>query len=148
MTRYHRLGEIPSKRHITFTKPDGSLYYEQLVSTEGFSSVYSLTYHVHRPTRVLEMGQTINVAPKFLDNSLMVNRSFEGFKVAASDDFLESRKVVLGNDHTLISLAAPTQSMSSYFFKNVDFIYASVLIAENQIEEAILHLLAANAHGI
>jgi homogentisate 1,2-dioxygenase len=67
------------------------------------------------------MGQTINVAPKFLDNSLMVNRSFEGFKVAASDDFLESRKVVLGNDHTLISLAAPTQSMSSYFFKNAQF---------------------------
>jgi homogentisate 1,2-dioxygenase len=43
MPVYHSLGAIPPKRHTQFRKPDGSLYAEELVSTEGFSSLYMLT---------------------------------------------------------------------------------------------------------
>jgi len=46
MPHYHSLGKFPSKRHVQFAKPEGGLYSEQLVSTEGFSDLYSLTYHV------------------------------------------------------------------------------------------------------
>ena len=42
MPQYHKLGSIPSKRHTQFRKPDDTLYQEELVSTEGFSSIYSL----------------------------------------------------------------------------------------------------------
>ena len=31
MPIYHKLGNIPPKRHTQFRKPDGSLYAEQLV---------------------------------------------------------------------------------------------------------------------
>ena len=79
MARYHRLGKVPQKRHITFKKPDGSLYSEQLISSEGFASEYSLSYHVHRPTRVLSIDKSIDVSPKYINNDLMVNRSFQGF---------------------------------------------------------------------
>jgi homogentisate 1,2-dioxygenase len=44
MPHYHRLGSVPPKRHTQFRKPDGSLYQEELVSTEGFSNNYSLVY--------------------------------------------------------------------------------------------------------
>ncbi|MFM7855359.1 MAG: homogentisate 1,2-dioxygenase, partial [Flammeovirgaceae bacterium] len=44
---YHRLGKIPAKRHTQFRQPDGSLYKEELVSSEGFSSIYSNLYHIH-----------------------------------------------------------------------------------------------------
>lgn len=118
MSRYHSLGQLPSKRHITFFKEDGSLYSEQLISTEGFSAEYSLTYHIHRPTRVLAIDLVIDISPKFVDNELMINRSFKGFKIDAFDDYLESRQLVLGNEDVLISLAAPRQSMNTYFFKN------------------------------
>ncbi len=30
MPVYHRLGKVPSKRHVVFRKPDGSLYHEEL----------------------------------------------------------------------------------------------------------------------
>lgn len=40
MPFYHTLGSIPHKRHTVFRKPDGSMYAEELVSTEGFSSFY------------------------------------------------------------------------------------------------------------
>ena len=118
MARYHRLGKVPQKRHITFKKPDGSLYSEQLISSEGFASEYSLSYHVHRPTRVLSIDKSIDVSPKYINNDLMVNRSFQGFELKACDDYLESRQVVLGNDDTVISLAAPRHSMEKYFYKN------------------------------
>ncbi len=35
MPFYHKLGEIPPKRHTQFRKPDGELYSEQLFGTIG-----------------------------------------------------------------------------------------------------------------
>jgi len=52
MPIYHSLGQVPAKRHTVFRKPNGELYAEELVSTEGFSSLYSLVYHTHPPTFV------------------------------------------------------------------------------------------------
>lgn len=118
MARYHRLGKLPEKRHIAFRKADGSLYPEQLISSEGFSSDYSLTYHVHRPTMVLKVDDAIPAAPDFIDNDAMINRSFKGFDILPEDDYLKSRIAVLANDEIVISLAAPRKSMTDYFYKN------------------------------
>jgi homogentisate 1,2-dioxygenase len=51
---YYKLGEIPHKRHTQFRKTDGSLFHEQLFSTEGFHSVYSLLYHHNAPTQIVQ----------------------------------------------------------------------------------------------
>ncbi len=118
MSRYHSLGKLPTKRHITFKKPDGSLYSEQLISSEGFASDYSISYHIHRPTMVLDIEKSVDISPKYIDNDLMVNRSFQGFSIAPEDDYIDSRKVVLGNDDVQISLASPRDSMDDYFYKN------------------------------
>ncbi|MFM7746400.1 MAG: homogentisate 1,2-dioxygenase, partial [Bacteroidota bacterium] len=50
MPVYHRLGQIPPKRHTQFRKANGDLYYEQLFGTVGFDGMSSLMYHMHRPT--------------------------------------------------------------------------------------------------
>lgn len=118
MARYHKLGKLPPKRHIAFYKPDGSLYPEQLISSEGFSSDYSLSYHIHRPTMVLEMDAPIDVSPEYVDNHKMVNRSFMGYQIEPKDDYLESKTPILGNDEMVIYLASPRKSMTEYFFKN------------------------------
>jgi len=44
MPHYQKIGQIPSKRHTQFRKPNGELYSEELVSTEGFSNIYSTIY--------------------------------------------------------------------------------------------------------
>ena len=51
MPFYHKLGEIPRKRHIQFKKPDGSLYYEQLFGTIGFDGMSTNSYHVYEAAR-------------------------------------------------------------------------------------------------
>ena len=64
MPHYHTLGNIPHKRHTQFRKPDGSLYSEQLFSTEGFSNDSSLLYHNHPPTRIIKTDESTDVTPK------------------------------------------------------------------------------------
>ena len=118
MAHYHKLGKIPSKRHTTFRKDDGSLYAEQLISSEGFSSEYTLTYHHYPPTLVSEIGEPKNVAPNYVDKKLMVKRNFSGFDLKAEGDFLDSRKIVLGNNDLYLALAAPNIRKSDIFFKN------------------------------
>src|ERR1035438_760639 len=115
MPHYFSLGKIPHKRHVIFRKPDGGLYAEQLVSTEGFSENYSLAYHCYPPTRVLEIGESWSVAPEIAHDPNMQHRSFQGMEVLPNEDWLDSRVPVLVNNDIYISLAAPSKSMTSYF---------------------------------
>lgn len=118
MPHYYKLGTIPQKRHTQFRKTNGELYSEELVSTEGFSNVYSNVYHCYPPTMVKEVGQPFSIAPKIVDKNNLQHRCYNGFQVAPADDYLESRKVVLLNQDVQISLSSPRQSMKDYFFKN------------------------------
>ncbi len=117
---YHQLGKFPPKRHTQFRKPDGSLYSEELFSTEGFSDVYSLIYHTHPPTQIVQVGDPYSVAPKLVSDKQLKHRSLKGFQIVPEDDYLRSRKPVLVNDDCRITLAAPRKSMSDYFYKNAD----------------------------
>ncbi len=118
MPHYQVRGNIPEKRHIVFKKPNGNLYAEELVSSEGFSDVYSIVYHNHAPTKVIKIDSAIDVTPKIAMEDNLQNRALKGFKVKPVDDYLESRKVVLTNEDVNIILAAPRESMTDYFYKN------------------------------
>lgn len=118
MPHYYQLGKVPPKRHTQFRKPDGGLYAEELVSTEGFSDVYSLVYHAHPPTLVEKIDKPYSVAPEIAEEKNLQHRAYEGFDIKPEDDFLKSRKPVLVNSDVYITLAAPSKSMTDYFYKN------------------------------
>ncbi len=120
MPHYISVGKIPQKRHTQFRKPNGGLYSEQLFSTEGFSSNYTLLYHIHPPTQIIKSGEPKDVTPKLANDNILKHRSFQGFNVKPVHDYLQSRKPVLVNNDCHISLAAPMDSMTDYFFKNAD----------------------------
>ena len=120
MPHYHSSGILPHKRHTQFRKPDGSLYSEQLFSTEGFTNDSSLLYHNYPPTQIIKTDKPVNAQPIIAEEKMLQHRSFEGFKVKPEKDFLHSRKPVLVNNDCHIILAAPQQSMGSYFYKNAD----------------------------
>jgi homogentisate 1,2-dioxygenase len=120
MPIYHQLGKIPHKRHTAFEKPNGGIYYEQLFGTEGFSGMSALLYHVHRPTMIKSFGEPKDVSPKAAIEKNITPYMLKGFQSAPKADFLESRNVVLFNNDLHISVAAPQQSMTDYFYKNAD----------------------------
>ncbi len=117
---YHSLGHIPKKRHTQFRKPDGTLYNEQLFSTEGFSDMYSLLYHQHPPTMITQVGEPIDLSPKIIHDRQLKHRSLQGFQITPEEDYLDSRKPVLVNQDCKIILASPRKSMTDYFYKNAD----------------------------
>lgn len=120
MPVYHTLGEIPRKRHTVFRKPNGRYYYEQLFGTEGFSGMSSLLYHVCRPTMVRSVSEGRDVGPVAAVSKNITSRMLRGFDVKPTDDFLDSRVVLLFNKDLNISLAAPRKGFRDYFYKNAD----------------------------
>ena len=120
MPFYQQLGNVPHKRHTQFRKPDGSLYAEQLFSTEGFSGDYSLLYHTHAPTAIIRTDEPLDVMPQIAEEKMLKHRSFDGFALKPAEDFLDSRKAVLVNKDCHLVLAAPQLSMQHYFYKNAD----------------------------
>ncbi|MEO8583430.1 MAG: homogentisate 1,2-dioxygenase [Flavitalea sp.] len=120
MPHYHKLGSIPPKRHTQFRKKDGTLYAEQLFSTEGFSNDYSLLYHCFAPTDIIGTDKAYDVSPVIAEEKMLRHRSFEGFGIKPEIDYLKSRKPVLVNNDCHLVLAAPLLGMSNYFFKNAD----------------------------
>jgi homogentisate 1,2-dioxygenase len=120
MPIYHKVGNIPQKRHTVFQSKEGKHYYEQLFGTEGFNGFSSLLYHVHRPTQVKEVLRSYDVTPKIAINKNIKALLLKGFEIKPTSDFLESRKTVLMNSDCLIGLAAPQHSMKNYFYKNAD----------------------------
>ncbi len=120
MPIYHHLGHIPQKRHTVFKSPEGNFYYEQLFGTEGFNGHSTLSYHVHRPTQVKEILRSYSVQPKIAIDKNIKSLLLKGFDIKPTPDFLESRKTVLLNSDCQIGLAAPTQSLTTYFYKNAD----------------------------
>ena len=121
MPFYHSLGQIPPKRHTQFEKPSGTgLYYEQLFGTVGFDGMSSLLYHVHRPTMVREVLESVDVTPRLAVSNTMLSRKLIGFSIDPADDFLDSRVPLLVNNDLIFGLAAPRQSLTDYFYKNAD----------------------------
>jgi homogentisate 1,2-dioxygenase len=120
MPSYIQRGKIPPKRHTQFRQPDGSLYSEQLFSTEGFSNDSSLLYHCHPPTAIISTDEPVSVKPEIAEERMLKHRSLEGFNIKPAADFLDSRKPILVNNDVHISLASPKDSMKTYFYKNAD----------------------------
>ncbi|MFT6868602.1 MAG: homogentisate 1,2-dioxygenase [Cyclobacteriaceae bacterium] len=120
MPIYHKLGSIPAKRHTQFRKENGELYYEQLFGTIGFDGMSSLLYHHHRPTKIKEVGESIDLSPKIAVQKNIKSRNLLSFNVPPKDDFLESRVPLLVNNDIHIGVASPKKSLKDYFYKNAD----------------------------
>lgn len=120
MPVYHRLGQIPPKRHTQFRKPNGELYYEQLFGTVGFDGMSSLMYHLHRPTIIRSMGETLDLRPQIAVQHNITPRRYQGFQVQPVSDYLNSRVPLFVNNEITMGLAAPSGSSQDYFYKNAD----------------------------
>ena len=121
MPHYYSLGNIPHKRHTQFRQPNGKLYSEQLFSTEGFSSEYTLLYHVHPPTTIIRSEEPVDVSPKAASDNILKHRSFRGFLTKPAPEYLESRKIALFNNDCQLSFAAPQAGLGKdIFYKNAD----------------------------
>ena len=118
MPSYVREGAVPHKRHIQFRRPDGGLYAEELFSTKGFESVYSLLYHLRPPTATLEIRPWERPEIELIANQPLRNRHFKTAAVPfAKGDAISTRTPLLGNGDVVVSVAQADRPME-YFYRN------------------------------
>ncbi|MDQ1542288.1 MAG: homogentisate 1,2-dioxygenase [Actinomycetota bacterium] len=108
MAHYRSVGDVPRKRHTQHRRPDGLLYYEELMGEEGFFSDSSLLYHREIPSAIVDarpwalpdQGTTPNspLLPRHLKlHALFPGESWRGC------DAVNGRRLVLGNGDVRIS---------------------------------------------
>jgi homogentisate 1,2-dioxygenase len=105
---YHRLGEVPPKRHVAFRAPDGRLYEEEVVGLEGFGGRYSILYHRYAPTRVSKVVEADPIpAPPTasVDTTLRHHLLRTAGTTHADGDELANRTVVLWNDDVRLAVS-------------------------------------------
>src|SRR3990172_12690972 len=117
MPFYHKLGEIPHKRHTQFKKPDGVLYREEVMGLEGFSGIQSILYHHFLPPRVLRSEELGPAQVDYADFGPLRHRAFATADLPAGGDPVAARRILLGNSDVTLGLSRPTESMR-YFYRN------------------------------
>jgi homogentisate 1,2-dioxygenase len=117
MPFYHKLGEIPHKRHTQFRKPDGKLYREEVMGLEGFSGLQSLLYHQFLPPRVLRVEEMNGGVSEYADYGPLRHRAFRTSDVPSGGDAVSARRVLMGNNDVTLGISRPTKSMD-YFYRN------------------------------
>jgi homogentisate 1,2-dioxygenase len=129
MPSYHRLGEIPPKRHTQFRKPDGSLYAEELFGTEGFTGNYSILYYHYPPTRVKRVEQAGTDASLYTvyeawNEGVQRHHHCKTAVLARQGDAVLGRQALMFNQNVVIGVAKPEKAMK-YFYRDgeADLLY-------------------------
>ena len=105
MPFYHKLGQIPHKRHTQFKKANGKLYREEVMGLEGFSSIQSILYHHFLPPRV-KMTEDLGPAkPEYVDFGPIRHRAFATDQTPPGPDPLTARIPLLGNSDVILGIS-------------------------------------------
>jgi homogentisate 1,2-dioxygenase len=111
--RYHRLGEVPAKRHVQF-RTNGRLLVEEVMGFEGFSGNESILYHHQSPCRIAEAGEFTPIAHEEWVPDAHVWRLLNTGGVEPGGDPL-TRTCLMWNDDIEVSLCRPTEETDVFF---------------------------------
>ena len=117
MPIYHRLGEMPQKKHTVFRQQDGSLFREELFSTLGFSGIYATLYHLHSPTQVVAMKEASGPLPELWAQAPKQPYHFLTHRLDSGGNLVSGRNTFLFNDDVALS-TAQFSNLDESFYRN------------------------------
>ena len=117
MPIYHRLGEIPKKRHTVFRRPDGGLYAEELMGHEGFVGTSSLLYHSYPPTTVKSARRIRDIAWEADDDTSLRHRHFLTARAQKGGSPTLDRIPLLFNSDIAMLYVEPDE-LDAHFYRN------------------------------
>jgi homogentisate 1,2-dioxygenase len=114
MPYYRSVGQVPPKRHTQFRQPDGSLYAEELMGEEGFTSDASLLYHRRLPTAIVA-AEPVEAEPDGLvANHPLLPRHFRTHQLKAGGDPVTGRRLLLANPDVRLAYVAGEEPSGLY----------------------------------
>ncbi len=114
MAFYRTLGKIPNKRHTQFRDGQKNLYWEELVSRNGFSGIYSNLYHLNPPTNITKIGSFKKIELSKADVSYR-HHHMKTSKLKKRGTFISSRVPLFFNSELVIYKAHVDKSMSELY---------------------------------
>lgn len=119
MPFYQKRGQVPNKRHIQFRDENGKIYWEELISREGFSYIYSNSYHLYPPTGIEPKGEFLPLKLKSL------NKQHRHYHVRTRDlkqagDAISARVPLFFNKDVILSKGNANTSMN-FLYRNGHF---------------------------
>ena len=116
MPFYQKQGEIPKKRHIQYRDKENNLLWEELISRNGFSGIYSNVYHKYPPTKIKTVGDFEKINLKSVKRVHRPHHLLTS-KLNLQGDSITSRVPLFFNPNIVISKAHITDSMD-YLYRN------------------------------
>jgi homogentisate 1,2-dioxygenase len=115
MPVYHRLGEIPTKRHKVFRKRSGELYAEELMGNMGFVGPSSLLYHTERPTAIRALRTLKEIHWDTAPCEPLRHRHFRTKQLTQSGDTILDRIPLVFNNDVSMSMVRPAEKVSQFY---------------------------------
>ncbi len=103
MPSYRKLGKLPEKRHMQLEHSGESylgegLYYEHVITTQGFDRSYSIMYHSRPPTRVTKTESVGEVNLKAVANQELRHHHIKTQEMPRVGDPITSRVPMMFNE--------------------------------------------------
>lgn len=119
MPRYLSLGNIPKKRHTANRTSPGykneGLFYEEVVSTHGFSRAYSIAYHLRPPTRVKRVEPAGTLAATKAEQPVLRHHHLKTRGLPAQGDPVMGRTPVLTNADVTLWRCRPASPQAELY---------------------------------
>jgi homogentisate 1,2-dioxygenase len=112
--RYHRLGDVPAKRHVQF-RENGTLLTEEVMGYEGFSGNETILYHLQSPCRVKEVGFFEPISLQEWVPDAHVHRLTDMRGVEPGGDPVFGRRVLMFNGDVEMGVCKPTEEADCFY---------------------------------
>jgi homogentisate 1,2-dioxygenase len=119
MPFYRTLGLIPPKRHTAHRVSPGykdeGIFYEEVVTTQGFSRAYGIVYHVKPPTRVKEVRAAGHVKLDIVHDLPLRHVHTKTGSMPAKRDPVTGRVPIYANADVIVSRCRPATPQAELY---------------------------------
>ena len=127
MPKYMQLGSIPPKRHTIHPNVPGyrneGIYYEEVITTQGFSRAYSIVYHLKPPTRVVRVEAAGNSKIELADWKTLRHVHLKSSRLEPFGDPVTGRIPMLINADVILYRCRPSQNQAE-LYRNIFLFHA------------------------
>ncbi len=112
--RYHRLGDVPRKRHAQF-RDNGRLLVEEVMGFEGFSGNESILYHLQSPCWISEALEFTAIEHREWVPDAHVHRHLVTGGTGPAGDPISGRRCLMWNGDLEVSICRPEEETEAFF---------------------------------
>jgi homogentisate 1,2-dioxygenase len=119
MPPYLQRGSIPPKRHTAYRTTPGykneGLFYEEVITTQGFSRAYSIVYHLRPPTRVRKVEPAGTLTLELAPQDVLRHHHLKSGGIPAKGDPVTGRVPLFANADVTMWRCRPAQPQAELY---------------------------------